>query len=159
MSDICLFTRFLSLSFLMLCVRSHVKHKCFEIQLGSLNLSAELPKCATILSKQSEKRKGTRQVHGSTFMQPQTTGIFVDLEEFPVLPQHIVVSQAYKDATSLWPPELLTLLSSFPVTTPSCPLVPTKVPVLGLGPARPIPVTLICCFRGLKYQCNAQGFF
>lgn len=33
---------------------------------------------------------------------------------------------------SLWPAELLLMkLSLFPVTTPSCPLIPTKVSVLG----------------------------
>lgn len=142
----------------MLCVRSHVKHKCFEIQLGSLNLSVELPKCATILSKQSEKRKGTRQVIGSTFMQPQTTGIFVDLEEFPVLPQHIVVSQAYKDATSLWPPEFLTLLSSFPVTTPSCPLLPTKSVCSWLGTSTPHPCDFDLLLQGLKISVQCSGF-
>lgn len=37
---------------------------------------------------------------GRDYTQPQTSGIAVDLEDFPVLSQHIIVSQAYKEAVS-----------------------------------------------------------
>lgn len=39
-------------------------------------------------------------MYGRDCTQPQTSGIAVDLEDFPVLCQHITVSEAYKEAVS-----------------------------------------------------------
>lgn len=51
-------------------------------------------------NNENEKREGTGQMYGTAYMQPQTTGITVNLEDFPVLPQCITVSRAYKEAVS-----------------------------------------------------------
>lgn len=74
-----------------LSARNHVRHKHFKMELESLKLSAELSQMVLALScpkNENEKRKGTRQMYGTAYMQPQPTGVTVNLKDFPVLSQH-----------------------------------------------------------------------
>lgn len=122
------------ISSLCLCLRNHIKHKHFKIESESLNISAELPKWYWYYPVQTMRMiKGRKEMYGRDYTQPQKSGITVDLEDTTVLSQHITVSQVYRKQYHLH----FTLacrtmkLFSFPVTTPSCPLIPIKVSVLG----------------------------
>lgn len=114
-------------------------------------------------NNENDKRKGRRQMYGRDYMQPQTSGITVDLEDFPVLCQHITVSQAYKEALS--PPFHFGLQNheTVPITSdytihyhaqqyPSkCQFLARDQPILSLQ--------LQChCFVGFKISMHCSGF-
>lgn len=92
--------------------------------------------------------------------QPQTSGIAVDLEDFPVVSQHITVSQVYRETVS--PPfhfglqnhETVLILSDYtimPTNTHQCQF---------LASVQPIPsLQLQCyCFRVFKISMHCSGF-
>lgn len=154
---------FYPVSSLYLCVRNYIKHKHFKIESQSLNVPAELPKWYWYYPLQIMRMiKGRRQMYGRDYTQPQRSGITVDLEDFPVLSQHITVSQVYREAVS--PLFHFGLQNHETVLIPSdYTIMPTNTHQsvsswLGTSPSHHCNFSVIAS-GGLKYQCMAQVFF
>lgn len=145
------------ISSLCLCVRNHIKHKHLKIESESLNICAELPKYWHYPVQTMRMIKGRRQMYGWEYTQPQTSGIAVDLEDFPVVSQHITVSQVYRETVS--PPFHFGLQNHETVLIPSdYPIMLTNTQFLAR--VQPIPsLQLQCyCFRGFKISMHCSGF-
>lgn len=150
------------ISSLCLCVRNHIKHKHLKIESESLNICAELPKYWHYPVQTMRMIKGRRQMYGWEYTQPQTSGIAVDLEDFPVVSQHITVSQVYRETVS--PPFHFGLQNHETVLIPSdYPIMLTNTHQsvsswLGSSPSHHCNFSVIAS-GDLKYQCIAQVFF
>lgn len=83
-----------------------IKHKHFKMESESLHIPAELPKWYWHYPVQTMRMiKGLRQIYGRDYTQSQTSGITVDLEDFPGLSEHVTVTSVQGSSItsiSLW---------------------------------------------------------